>query len=312
MMRGAHGPVRGIVESVDDVSPTFRRITFSGPELHDLAADGPFYDQRIKLILPNVSGDLPQIPEAEDWYQQWLALPDAERGIMRTYSIRELTRSEDGTRLTVDFVLHFANDGSTGPASAWASAADIGSELLLVAPRHGQPQSGIEFTPGNAEEVVLLGDEAAAPAIARIVEDLKAADRIPRVSAYIEVPEDADQLAVDAPTQAEVTWLSRGHAKLGEPLADALGWHVHDDAEEAGLDGAGVTDEGLLWETPVFSASGEQLAAATEPQSGTYYWIAGESGVIKQLRRFLVREVGVDRSQVAFMGYWREGVAMRG
>ena len=29
------------------------------------------------------------------------------------------------------------------------------------------------------------------------------------------------------------------------------------------------------------------------------------------LRRHLVRELGMDRSQVAFMGYWRRGVAMK-
>lgn len=311
MMRGAHGPIRGIVESVDDLSPTFRRITFSGPELDELATKGPFYDQRIKLILPHEAGLLPQIPQADDWYQQWLALPDDQRGIMRTYSIRELTRQDETTRLTVDFVLHFAPDGSTGPAAAWAAAAEIGSELLLVAPRHGQPQSGIEFAPGDADEVVLLGDESAAPAIARIVEDLKADDESPRVCAYIEVPDPADRLAIDAPHHAEVTWLPRGQAALGESLADALGWHVQDDPVDPAA-ASDTSDADLLWETPVFSASGEELAEAAAPRSGTYYWIAGESGVIKRLRRFLVREVGVDRAQVAFMGYWRYGVAMRG
>lgn len=305
MMRGAHGPVRGIVEVVEDLSATFRRITFSGPQLQELATDGPFYDQRIKLILPNTAGELPHIPQAEDWYQQWLALPDDKRGIMRTYSIRDLVRDDGSTRLTVDFVLHFADDGSTGPAAAWAAEADVGSELLLVAPRVGQPQSGIEFAPGDADEVVLLGDEAAAPAIARIVEDLKTTTDAPRVCAYIEVPNDADQLTIDAPSNAEVTWLPRGGAQAGEPLADALGWHVEPEASDE-------ASENLLWETPVFSASGEDLAVTDVPRSGTYYWIAGESGVIKRLRRFLVREVGVDRAQVAFMGYWRHGVAMRG
>ena len=29
------------------------------------------------------------------------------------------------------------------------------------------------------------------------------------------------------------------------------------------------------------------------------------------LRRHLVNELGFDRSRVAFMGYWRRGVAMR-
>ncbi|GAA2041926.1 siderophore-interacting protein [Yaniella flava] len=309
MSHASHGPVRGVVESVEDVSPTFRRIVFSGEELNHLAVEPPFYDQRIKLILPNVAGDLPQVAHASDWYQQWLALPDAQRGVMRTYSIRELTRVGNITRLTVDFVLHFADDGSTGPAAAWAAAADAGSELLVVAPRQGQQQTGIEFVPGEADEIVLLGDEAAAPAIARILEDLKVAGSSAKVCAYIEVPTEQDRLAIDVDDHADVHWLPRGDEQLGEPLAAALGWHVQEDEPVPAVESV---DEDLLWETPVFSASGEDLGPAIEPRAGMYYWIAGESGVIKRLRRFLVREVGVDRAQVAFMGYWRLGVAMRG
>ena len=40
-----------------------------------------------------------------------------------------------------------------------------------------------------------------------------------------------------------------------------------------------------------------------------YAWIAGEAGVVKEMRRYLVRDVGIDRKQVAFMGYWRQGKA---
>lgn len=299
-----HGPVRGIVTSVQELSPTFRRITFSGPELNALAAQGPFYDQRIKIILPNVSDQLPEIPQGPQWYQAWLALPDDQRGMMRTYSIRDMTRVEHVTSLSIDFVLHCAEDGSTGPASAWAAAATPGDELLLVAPRVGAEAVGIEFCPGSAEQIVLLGDEAAAPAIGRILEDLDAVGHTADVSAYIEVPTAADQLAID--TAAQVNWLPRDDAPLGQPLVEALGWHVQDDPVEPSS-----ADE-LLWETPVFSASGEALATTAAPDTGMYYWIAGESGVIKRLRRFLVNEIGVDRSQVAFMGYWRHGVAMRG
>ncbi len=43
-----------------------------------------------------------------------------------------------------------------------------------------------------------------------------------------------------------------------------------------------------------------------------YFWIAGESGVVTTLRRHLVKDLGIDRKRVAFMGYWRRGVAMRG
>jgi NADPH-dependent ferric siderophore reductase len=41
--------------------------------------------------------------------------------------------------------------------------------------------------------------------------------------------------------------------------------------------------------------------------SDFYAWLAGESSVIKTLRRFLVSETGIDRKRVAFMGYWRLG-----
>ena len=34
-----------------------------------------------------------------------------------------------------------------------------------------------------------------------------------------------------------------------------------------------------------------------------------EAAVVRGLRRYLVRDVGVDRKQVAFMGYWRKGRA---
>ena len=297
-----HGPVRGIVHSVQQISPTFQRIVFTGPQLNDLAAQGPFYDQRIKIILPNASGALPQLHTGAAWYQHWLGLPEDKRGIMRTYSIRDLTRSNGATFLTVDFVLHGTDTGQTGPAAAWAATAAVGDELLLVAPHEGQAPSGIEFNPGGAQDIILLGDESAAPAIARILEDLNDQDTTANVCAYIEVPSAQDQLPIETATQ--VQWLPREDEALGIPLADALGWHIHEMQDDA--------QEDLLWETPVFSASGEDVADQAAPQAGMYYWIAGESGVIKKLRRFLVNDVGVQRSQVAFMGYWRHGVAMRG
>jgi len=34
--------------------------------------------------------------------------------------------------------------------------------------------------------------------------------------------------------------------------------------------------------------------------------------MVTTLRRRLVKDLGIPRAQVAFMGYWREGVAMKG
>ncbi|MEU5992700.1 siderophore-interacting protein [Spirillospora sp. NPDC047418] len=40
---------------------------------------------------------------------------------------------------------------------------------------------------------------------------------------------------------------------------------------------------------------------------GAYAWIAGESAVVKALRRHLVKDRGLDRRAVTFTGYWRRG-----
>ncbi|UWF78561.1 SIP domain-containing protein [Microbacterium sp. EF45047] len=49
---------------------------------------------------------------------------------------------------------------------------------------------------------------------------------------------------------------------------------------------------------------------ATSPtKPTTHAWLAGEAGTITALRRHLVRDLGVDRRSVAFMGYWRAGRA---
>ncbi len=89
--------------------------------------------------------------------------------------------------------------------------------------------------------------------------------------------------------------------------------HLDVGAAAAGDDGEVDPD---LWETPTYSSSGEDVeASATVVRRGLedlYAWIAGESALVTGLRRVLVTELGVDRRQVAFMGYWRRGVAMRG
>ena len=227
---------------------------------------------------------------------------------MRSYSIRSATQTGDAVFLAVDFVLHEEN-GVSGPAADWAKHATVGAEIIAVLPLHGAASGGIEFNPGTAQQVVLLGDETAAPAIARILEDL-AHNRSPLpCTAYIEIPEAADRLEIAAAPHHDVTWLARSGQAHGSRLAAALGWHVDGALAAASAENP---DAPLLWETPNYSSTGEDLTTAAQPSDGTYYWIAGESGVVTGLRRFLVRDRGVDRSQVAFMGYWRIGVAMKG
>ena len=231
---------------------------------------------------------------------------------MRTYSVRELrVEGETGTEVDVDFVLHL-EPGLTGPASLWASRAAVGQELYLVGPRRGvgvDAHGGAEYAPGTAASVVLAGDETAAPAIARILED---APRDLRGVAFIEVPSPADILRIDVPSGVEVHWLPRD---AGEPhglrLIPAVLAHLGDADVADEIRVKDIDGEDLVWETPEYSGLGEDIDRAEAPAE-RYFWIAGESGVVTTLRRHLVKDLGIDRGQVAFMGYWRRGVAMRG
>jgi NADPH-dependent ferric siderophore reductase len=297
---------RVAVRSVDRVSPTFARITFAGEELTQLGTAGHVLDQRIKLIFPGASGTLPILASSTQWYQDWLAVPEEERGSMRTYSIRELVVDPDETTVVIDFVLHL-DPGASGPASRWASAARPGDEVLMLGPRRGRRDGGgIEYHPGDARTVLLAGDETAAPAIARILEDV---DREVRGIAFIEVPEHADELSIEAPDGVDVRWLPRSSGGHGTALIPAVLEYLGATSPVTIRD---IDSDDPLWETPSYSRLGEELNPGGAAHPERYFWIAGESGVVTTLRRHLVTDLGIERSQVAFMGYWRKGVAMRG
>ncbi|WP_325050143.1 siderophore-interacting protein [Renibacterium salmoninarum] len=261
-------------------------------------ASGQTLDLRIKVMVPSPGHNLPDFqtliaqPDAS-WYQTWLAMDPATRGSMRTYTVREARPAQ--AEVDVDFVLHPPVDGGpAGPAASWAADAVIGDELILIGPNAAAgPCLGIEFKPGASKRLLLVGDETAVPAIAAILDTL-AADV--SGTAILEVPESADFLALKAPAGVEIKSLARDQAAHGELLGAAVraaclpGSHV----AKVELEDVNV-DEVILWESPDPESDGLS--------SALYAWIAGEAGVIKELRRYLVREVGMDRKQVAFMGY---------
>ncbi len=113
-----------------------------------------------------------------------------------------------------------------GPASSWAASAAVGDELIVIGPdrRSEQVSGGIEWNPGTAREVMLAGDETAAPAICAILESLAASDeaRVFFGEAYIEVPTADDVLEVNPPSGVVVRWLPRDGAPLGELLGPAV------------------------------------------------------------------------------------------
>ncbi|MGB0099753.1 MAG: siderophore-interacting protein [Nocardioides sp.] len=299
------------VVRVERRSTSFVRVELGGACLADFGVDGPLYDQRIKLIFPGVPGGPPPSFEGADesWFDTWLRRPAQERGHLRTYSVRDVVGSGVDTRVVVDIVVHADAQAEIGPGCAWAERAAVGDRLILIGPRRGQGFGGIEFEPGTAGRLLLVGDETAVPAICAILGQLPPAAA---GAAFLEVPSPDDIQSVQHPVGVDVTWLVRGDAVLGGRLHAAVLDHLGVGASR--IEEPAEVDPDL-WETPAYSSSGEDVGTAAtalgHDLEDLYAWIAGESGVVTALRRVLVKDLGVDRRQVAFMGYWRRGVAAR-
>ncbi|WP_105035944.1 siderophore-interacting protein [Cryobacterium aureum] len=306
--RPAYRPYRATVVGIRWLSEHFTRVTFFGEQFDTFGTSG--LDQRVKIVLPlpgrglaNIGADDERTIADGTWYARWRALPDADRNPFRTYTIRAVRPEQ--REVDVDFVTHGIpnSHGPLGPAARWLQAARIGTDVVIVGPDERSPGRaiGLDWRPGQATELLLAGDETAAPAICSILESLPAGRR---ARAFIEVPTQADALPLVLSSGCEITWLARDQAPHGERLDEAIrGWVarnrplVETAVATAPQSFADVdVDCDLLWESPN-DASG----------TGFYAWLAGESCTIKLLRRFLVRETGIDRSRVAFMGYWRLG-----
>lgn len=274
------------------LSPSLTRMVFAAPDVANMKTEGP--DQRIKVFFPLPGQDAPQVPQGEDWYARYRALPEDERAPMRTYTIRAL-RPEAG-EVDVDFVLH----GETGPASRWATHARIGDRIGLLAPdaQVADSSQGFEWKPpADVRRVLLVADETALPAVAGILEDLARWPHPPQVQAFLEVAHDADVLPLVAPVGAQLFWLAREGAAHGQLLQQAVQARVGPlglRAAEQDLAEIDI-DQDILWEQA--SAQG----------GGLYAWVAGEAGAVMAIRRHLVKDCGIDKRAITFMGYWRHG-----
>lgn len=354
--QGAVSAVRAfdaVISRAERISSNFLRITFGGACLSDFGVQGSTLDLRIKVVIPPASGRCADLGALMDragsgWYQQWLSLDPAERGTMRTYTIRASRCDAAVPELDVDFVMHFDADGKGGPASQWAAAAQPGDRVWLIGPNiHAAScttagaYGGIEWRPGLAQNVLLAGDETAVPAISAILESLPE-----DISghAFLEVPDGSDCQEIRTRSRVGVSWLARGGRPHGElldaavrqavrvpgwvslaaPFRVSLGSDTPTGQALAAAAGAGGPsraagpepeeidiDRTVLWETPqLLDAAALDGSLNPDKPSGAlpfYAWIAGEAAVVRGLRRYLVRDVGIDRKQVAFMGYWRQG-----
>ncbi|MER7418414.1 siderophore-interacting protein [Micromonospora peucetia] len=165
--------------------------------------------------------------------------------------------------------IDFVSHGDTGPASRWSRHALPGDRVVLLGPAVHDNRSVCFRPPVGTDSVLLVADESGLPAAAGILAWLPAGTP---VRAWIEVPDAADIQDLPTEARAEVCWIVRGGTAPGSTLlADAV--------RAARLAG-----------TP-------------------YAWIAGESSMVRSVRRHLVAERGLNRRHVTFSGYWRRGAS---
>ncbi|WP_329069693.1 siderophore-interacting protein [Streptomyces sp. NBC_01429] len=263
------------------VTPAVARIVLGGAAVSRMASAGR--DQRVKLFLPRPGQREPVMPDKKraDWYDAYRQLDPAVRGVMRTYTVRELRR--DPGELVIDFALHgddaaapasraaggsgtTGGDTASGPATRWARAAGPGDRISVLAPVQ-EENAGYDFRPPEGTDWVLLSaDESALPAVAGILESLP-----PGLPArvWIEIHDPADRQHLPTKADAEITWLVHGTS----------------------------------------AAPTDAIRAAELPAGTPYAWTAGEAATVKALRRHLVGERGFDRRAVKFSGYWRRGAS---
>lgn len=296
------------------LSPTFVRVTLTGEALTRFHPGGPLgpRDQRVKLLLPEPGRPTPDLADlSPGWYLRWRALPPAERGHLRTYTVRALRLNGPEPQLDLDFVLH-GGSGPAGPGCTWAARARPGDRITVLGPNAAADvAAGIEWLPpaplaGVGVRVLLVGDETAVPAASAVLESLPAGYR---GTALLEVPGSADFVDLRPTGGVEVTWFARGRRPYGERLrqavrallaADPLGPVATTTPSAPEVD----IDAEVLWDTPSFLG----LHAAPRPEP-CYVWVAGEAGMVRDLRRLLLSDHGLDRGSASFMGYWRQGRA---
>ena len=127
--------------------------------------------------------------------------------------------------------------------------------------------TGLYSPPPGITWQVLVADLTGLPAVARIASD---APEHVRTRIVLEVPDEADRIAFDCGAHVEVTWVTGGNGHG----PSALGQLVRR-----------IVDERL-------------------PLDEGYVWVAGETVALRDVRKYLRRELGLPATRFKVVGYW--------
>lgn len=239
------------VTRVARTTPSMIRVTLTGDDLAGFASAG--FDDHVKLFFPDEGQEVPTLPGVG---ANGAPVFEGERPLMRDYTPRRYDATTN--ELDIEFAIHEA-----GPATRWAMQATAGQKIGVGGPR------GSFVLAGDFDWYLMIGDDAALPAIARRLEELHAGARAIVIA---DVGSVADEQRLETRASASITWVHRGAAAAGTP-----------ERLEAAL------------------------RALALPDGDGHAWIAAESDVAKRLRRILVEEKRHPKAWVRASGYWRHG-----
>lgn len=298
----------------------------------------PRRDAYVKVLIPPPGRPPLDVDPSQGLREQFFARPEEERGWMRTYTVRSAGRVRlDGhlvPSLTLDVVLHGeVDDPHQGPGLRWSRTVSPGEEVNVIVPGREVPAwSAWKHT--GARQVLAVGDETAAPALVSVAEEL--ADPFGGFTGVADI-------VIELPEGGELADLLPRRLALPEPWVPAAsasdlestpGLLLHHPSEGRIRVHVGTRGEGApsgSWARPRVAALlglGEDPTAAQPappPEgearewtvaegaeadlAGRYVFLAGESAMVRGLRRLCVNEAGIPKQQVSFMGYWRQGQA---
>ncbi|MBY4129428.1 siderophore-interacting protein [Rhodococcus fascians] len=252
------------------ISPSFIRVTLGGDSLSDFRYMG--YDHWFRMFLPQPGQDEPRIPSATSmlWYAQYLTFSKDTKPVVRNYTVSQYRAAGQGTHGDgAELDVDFVVHGT---ADGHSGPASSWAARAVPGDRVAILDEGRIYTfDGQSNWQLLVGDESAAPAILGI---LRSSPQDVRVRAFIEVPDEADIQKQDVPSGVDLQWIVRPNplAKPGEAALAAV--------QKADL-----------------------------PDGIPVVYVAGEQGLATGLRRYLVNERSVPKSQICFTGYWKFGKA---
>jgi NADPH-dependent ferric siderophore reductase len=239
------------VVSAEDVTPRMRRVKLACADVTPYIGGA----MHVRILVPP-RGRQPVWPHyGADGRLVW---PDGEdKLVVRPYTIRAV--DVERRELWIDFLQH-PMPGVETPGADFARDAQAGDVIGLIGPGSGSLP--------DASSILMIGDESALPAIARIAAEVPAGTAI---RAIIEVWDAAEEQSLPSSGDIEVTWL-------------------HRNAHPAGT-------SGLLRD--------EATKAIRAADSGTFMWIACEKEDVRALRS-LLNSRQHDRSLRYAAWYWEK------